>query len=194
MGEQAGARKWTQGGSAQFRGALLGLLVEHPGSGGELANRLIARLGETWRIEPKYIYRLLKQLEQEGYASAREEPRRGGDQGTSVVYHPTEKTTEGLQCWLETLMPREPVRLGLQAKLAVARPQDAPRLLRALREYERECVKLAQLVLPREKGSPSWEGLRLDGIRQSVYGSLRADIDWSVHMRQLIAEYAARNP
>lgn len=111
-----------------------------------------------------------------------------------MVYHPTEKTTEGLQCWLETLMPREPVRLGLQAKLAVARPEDAPRLLRAFREYERECVKLAQLVLPREKGSPSWEGLRLDGIRQSVYGSLRADIDWSVHMRQLIAEYAARNP
>ncbi len=194
MGEQASAGKWTQGGSAQFRGALLGLLVEHPGSGGELANRLIARLGQTWRIEPKYIYRLLKQLEQEGYACAREEPRRGSDQGTSVVYHPTEKTTEGLQCWLETLMPREPVRLGLQAKLAVARPEDAPRLLRAFREYERECVKLAQLVLPREKGSPSWEGLRLDGIRQSVYGSLRADIDWSVHMRQLIAEYAARNP
>ena len=194
MGEQASARKWTQGGSAQFRGALLGLLVERPGSGGELANRLIGRLGETWRIEPKYIYRLLKALEQEGFAAAREEPRRGSDQGTSVVYHPTEKTARGLACWLETLMPREPVRLGLQAKLAVARPQDAPRLLRALREYERECLMLAQLVLPRENESRSWEGLRLDGTRDSVYGSLRADIDWSVSMRQRIAEYAARNP
>jgi DNA-binding PadR family transcriptional regulator len=194
VGGQASARKWTQGGSAQFRGALLGLVAEHPGSGGELASRLIARLGKTWRIEPKYIYRLLKQLEQEGLVCGREERRRGSDEGTSVVYHPTEETAAALRCWMETLMPREPVRLGLQAKLAVARPEDGPRLLRALREYERECLMLAQLVLPRENGSPSWEGLRLDGTRDSVYRSLRADIDWSVSMRQRIAEYAARNP
>jgi DNA-binding PadR family transcriptional regulator len=194
VAEQASKSKWAQGASAQFRGALLGLLVERPGSGGELASRLIARLGETWRIEPKYIYRLLKQLEQEGFASGREQPRRGSEQGTSVIYHPTENTVAALQCWMDTLMPREPVRLGLQAKLAVARPQDAPRLLRALREYERECLMLAQLVLPTENQSPSWEGLRLDGTRDSVYGSLRADIDWSIRMRQRIAEYAARNP
>lgn len=194
MAQQARTSKWTQGGSAQLRGALLGLLVERPGNGGELANRLIARLGETWRIEPKYVYRLLKALEQEGFATAREEPRRSSELGTYLVYHPTERTEQALVCWMETLLPREPVRLGLQAKIAVARPQDAPRLVRALREYERECLMLAGLVAPNENKPHSWEGLRLDGTRDAVYGSLRADIDWSVRMRQRIAEYAARNP
>jgi DNA-binding PadR family transcriptional regulator len=192
MAEQASTRKWTQGASAQLRGALLGLLVERPGHGGELANRLIARLGETWRIEPKYIYRLLKKLEQEGLAASRVQPRRGSEQGTSVVYHPTEKTARALACWMETLTAREPVRIGLQAKLAVARPQDAPRLLRALREYERECLMLAQLVLPSESEPRSWEGLRLDCTRDAVSGMLRAEVAWANRTRRRIEEHAAR--
>ena len=192
MAEQASTRKWTQGASAQLRGALLGLLVERPGHGGELANRLIARLGETWRIEPKYIYRLLKKLEQEGLVASRVQPRRGSEQGTSVVYHPTEKTARALACWMETLTAREPVRIGLQAKLAVARPQDAPRLLRALREYERECLMLAQLVLPSESEPRSWEGLRLDCTRDAVSGMLRAEVAWANRTRRRIEEHAAR--
>jgi DNA-binding PadR family transcriptional regulator len=192
VAEQASTRKWTQGASAQLRGALLGLLVERPGHGGELANRLIARLGETWRIEPKYIYRLLKKLEQEGLVASRVQPRRGSEQGTSVVYHPTEKTARALACWMETLTAREPVRIGLQAKLAVARPQDAPRLLRALREYERECLMLAQLVLPSESEPRSWEGLRLDCTRDAVSGMLRAEVAWANRTRRRIEEHAAR--
>jgi DNA-binding PadR family transcriptional regulator len=192
MAEQASTRKWTQGASAQLRGALLGLLVERPGHGGELANRLIARLGETWRIEPKYIYRLLKKLEQEGLVASRVEPRRGSEQGISVVYHPTEQTARALACWMETLTAREPVRIGLQAKLAVARPQDAPRLLRALREYERECLMLAQLVLPSESEPRSWEGLRLDCTRDAVSGMLRAEVAWANRTRRRIEEHAAR--
>ena len=47
---------------------------------------------------------------------------------------------------METLLPREPVRLALQAKLSVAREQDAPRLLLALEAYERECLMLAAQV------------------------------------------------
>jgi DNA-binding PadR family transcriptional regulator len=192
VAEQASTRKWTHGASAQLRGALLGLLVERPGHGGEFANRLIARLGETWRIEPKYIYRLLKKLEQEGFAEARLEPRRGSEQVTSVVYHPTEKTSRALVCWMETLTAREPVRIGLQAKLAVARPHDAPRLLRALREYERECLMLAQLVLPSENEPRSWEGLRLDCTRDAVSGMLRAEVAWANRTRRRIEEHAAR--
>ena len=48
-----------RGGSAPLRGALLGLLLERPGHGGELANRLVTRLGDTWRIDSNDVYRLL---------------------------------------------------------------------------------------------------------------------------------------
>jgi DNA-binding PadR family transcriptional regulator len=180
------------GASAPLRGALLGLLLERPGHGGELANRLVVRLGETWRIDPKDVYRLLTKLEEEGLASSHEEPRRGNERGTRVVYRPTEKTSRALVCWMETMLPREPVRLGLQAKLAVAREQDLPRVLRAMREYERECLRLAQLVQPSEDQPRSWPTLRLDCTRDSVYGMLRAEIAWATRTRQRIEEYAAR--
>jgi DNA-binding PadR family transcriptional regulator len=193
MVQQASKKRWMQGASAPLRGALLGLLLERPGHGGELANRLVVRLGETWRIDPKDVYRLLEGLEKEGLATSQEEQRRGNQRGTRLVYHPTEQTPKALVCWMETLMPREPVRLGLQAKLAVAREQDVPRLLRALREYERECLVLAQLVLPTEDEPRSWPALRVDCTRDAVYGMLRADIAWANRTRQRIDEYAAHD-
>lgn len=191
MLQQASAKRWMQGPSAPLRGALLGLLLERPGHGGELANRLIARLSESWRIDPKDVYRLLKKLEEEGLASSQVQPRRGNERGTHVVYHPTEQTARALACWMETLLPRKPVRLDLQAKLAVAREQDLPRVMRALREYERECLMLAQLVQPSEHEPRSWAALRLDCTRDSVYGMLRAEIAWATRTLQRIDEYAS---
>jgi DNA-binding PadR family transcriptional regulator len=189
---EASTKRWMRGASAPLRGALLGLLLERPGHGGELANRLIARLGETWRIDPNDVYRLLEGLEAEGLASSREEARRGNERRTRLVYHPTEQTPRALTCWMETLMPREPVRLGLQAKLAVAREQDMRRLLAALREYERECLALAQLVGPSDGPSRSWAALCMECTRDAVYGMLQAEIDWATRTRQRIDEYAAR--
>ena len=187
------ANTWMRGSSASLRGALLGLLLQRPGHGGELVSRLIRRLGETWRIDVTDVYRLLKKLEEEGVARSVEDHRGGDGQRTRLIYHPTEATEDAVRCWMETLMPREPVRLALQAKLAVAGEKDVPILVRALREYERECMALAQFVLPTDVRPQSWEALFMDGTRDAVYGMLRAEIDWSVRMRQRIAEFAARN-
>ena len=181
-----------RGASAPLRGALLGLLLERPGHGGELANRLISRLGETWRIDPNDVYRLLERLEAEGLASSREESRRGNQRRTRLVYHPTEETSGALTVWMETLLPREPVRLGLQAKLAVAREQDVRRLRVALTEYQRECLVLAQLVSPTDGEVRSWTALFMDCTRDAVYGMLQAEIEWANRTRQRIDEYAAR--
>jgi DNA-binding PadR family transcriptional regulator len=174
-----------------LHGALLGLVLERPGHGYELGNRLIARLGETWRFEPKYVYRLLDKLEEEGLVSSQEEPRRGNERYMRVVYHPTEQASSALEYWMQTLTPREPVRLGLQAKLAVARPEDVPRLLLALREYERECSELAQLVRPSDNEVRSWAALRMDCTRDATYTMLLAEIAWSERTRQRIEAYAA---
>ncbi len=184
-------RGWMRGGSTHLRGALMGLLLERPGHGGELAHRLVARLGETWRIDPNDVYRLLEQLEREGLTASAEEPRRGNQRRTRLVYHPTAQTGEALTVWMETLLPREPVRLGLQAKLAVAREQDAPRLLAALRQYERECLALAQLVSP-ATGAGSWQALCIDCTRDAVHGMLQAEIDWAGRTRRRIDEHTAR--
>src|ERR1700690_1866477 len=99
--------RWMRGPSTSLRGVLLGLLLERPGHGGDLASRPAARLGETWRVDTNDVYRLLEQLEQTGLAIAREEPRRGEARRTHLVYHPTTETCEALTLWMETLLPRE---------------------------------------------------------------------------------------
>jgi hypothetical protein len=96
--------------------------------------------------------------------------------------------------WMETLLPREPVRLGLHAKLAVARPEDAQRLMIALRDYEQKCLALAKLVTPNGGAQPSWAALYMDCTREAVYMQLRAEIDWAASTRQRIAEHARRQP
>jgi DNA-binding PadR family transcriptional regulator len=188
----ASAKKtgWMRGPSTPLRGALLGLLLERPGHGGDLANRLAARLGETWRVDTNDVYRLLDQLERTGLAVAREEPKRSNSRRTHLVYHPTAETSSALTLWMETLLPREPVRLGLQAKLSVARRQDAPRLLAALRAYEQECVVLTQLVSSASEGEArSWAALCMDCTRDAAHGQLQAEVDWAARTRRRIDEF-----
>ena len=180
-----------RGPSTSLRGVLLGLLLERPGHGGDLASRLSARLGETWRIDTNDVYRLLEQLEQTGLAVARVEPRRGDERRTHLVYHPTSESCAALTLWMETLLPREPVRLGLQAKLAVAREQDAPRLLVALEAYERECLTLAGLIGRERSGGPI-VGLPAPRCsREAVTGQLQAEADWAARTRLRISSFAS---
>ena len=185
--------RWMRGPSTPLRGALLGLLLERPGHGGDLANRLAARLGETWRVDTNDVYRLLEQLEKTGLAVSRDEPKRNNHRRTHLVYYPTEEASEALTLWMETLLPREPVRLGLQAKLSVAREEDAHRLLAALRAYERECLMLAQLVTPTNGSGRSWTSLCLDCTRDAVYAQLEVEITWASRTRQRINEFLERS-
>jgi DNA-binding PadR family transcriptional regulator len=187
-GATTNTRGWMRGASAPLRGALLGIVLERPGHGGDLASRLVARLGATWRIDTNDVYRLLDQLVAEGLVSSREEPRRDNARRTRVVYRPTDLTEGAMTAWMETLLPREPVRLGLHAKLAVARDEDAYRLLVALRDYERECLRLAQLVAPPAHEMRSWTAMVMDCTREAIWRQLQADVDWATQTRQRINE------
>jgi len=177
-----------RGTSASLRGALLGLLLERPGHGGDLAARLVGRLGPTWRIDKTDVYRLLEKLVDEGLACAREE-KPTNHRHTRVVYFPTEDTRKAVTLWMETLLPREPVRLGLQAKLSVAREEDTPRLLSALKMYERECFLLAELVSATTGEAGSWPALFMDCARDAVFAQLQADVDWAIRTRRRIKSY-----
>jgi DNA-binding PadR family transcriptional regulator len=184
--------KWIRGRSAHLRGALLGLVLERPSHGGELANRLAVRLGGTWRVDSNDVYRLLSNLEDEGLICAREQRRRDKRPGTRVVYHPTELTSPALGHWIETLLPRESFRLGLHAKLAVARERDLPALRAALGQHRRECLELARTLTPGSGEPVSWPALFMDCTRDGVQQMLQTEIDWVGRTLRRIDEYAAR--
>jgi DNA-binding PadR family transcriptional regulator len=190
---KSGAAKWIRGRSAHLRGALLGLVLERPSHGGELANRLAMRLGETWRIDSNDVYRLLQNLLDEGLVEVREEPRRDKRPGTRIVYHPTELTSPALTRWIETLLPRETFRLGLHAKLAVAREQDVPGLRSALAQHRRECLTLATMMCPGDGEPGSWGALFMDCTRDGIHQMLQTELDWVNRTLRRIDEYAARH-
>ncbi len=182
---------WMDAKSGTLRGALLGVLLERPGHGYDLANRLITRLGATWQIDKVTIYRQLETLAEQGLAYAVEGTRSDEDGRPLITYHPTEETAGAFTAWMDQLLPRKPVRLDLQAKLAVARAEDVPRLLAAVSGHERECLQLAALVAPSAGAPTCLAGVFLECTRDSVHGMLEAEIAWAKRTRRRINEYVS---
>jgi DNA-binding PadR family transcriptional regulator len=185
----AADRTWMRG-SSPLKGAILGLVLERPGHGYDLGARLGARLGPSWAIDPKRLYRMLDQLERAGLIAGAVERDPDNSRQQRTVYSATERAPIALRQWLETLEPREPTRVEIQAKIAAAREEDAPQLLQALTQYELECIELR-----RQSGLPlpvrSWMGLVMDIVREASTAQLDAEIVWAERTRMRIEEHAA---
>jgi DNA-binding PadR family transcriptional regulator len=185
-------RTWLRG-SSPLKGAILGLVLERPGHGYDLGARLRARLGPSWAIDPKRLYRMLDQLERAGLIAGAVESDPENPRLQRTIYSATGLAPDALRMWLETLAPREPTRVEIQAKVAAAREQDVPQLSQALRQYERECLEL----LRQSSGPPlpvrSWMGLVMDIVRDASDAQLRAEIEWAKRTRRRIEEHAGRS-
>lgn len=182
---------WMRGSSTALRGGLLALVLERPSHGYELANRLADRLGKTWQVVLKDTYRLLEGLEEDGLLSVSEE-REAGRRQRRLVYYPTDLTAGAVSSWMETLVPKEPMRMGIRAKVAVAREQDARSVLLALRAYEQECLRMLRLA-PLAASVLSWKGILVDCTRDAVDTQLRCEVEWARRTRRRIEEYLARD-
>jgi DNA-binding PadR family transcriptional regulator len=183
-------RTWMRG-SSPLKGAILGLVLERPGHGYDLGGRLGARLGPTWAIDPKRLYRMLDQLERAGLIAGTVERDPENPRQHRTVYHATELAPTALAVWLETFAPREPTRVEIQAKVAAAREQDAPQLVCALRQYERECLTLLRDNDEQQTPVRSWVGLVMDIVRDASDAQLRTEIEWARRTRKRIEEHVA---
>ncbi len=179
-------RDWMRG-SSPLKGALLGLLLQRPGHGYDLAQRLDRRLGPAWQITAKDLYRMLEQLERAGLVSSRR-VLSDGPTGNRRVYSPTHRAEPALTEWMNAATRMAPQRVEFQAKIAVARPQDAPRLLAALDAYERECFSLFDASAQDTPPISSFAGIAMHLSRASARLHLRAELEWIVLARRLIAE------
>jgi DNA-binding PadR family transcriptional regulator len=177
-------------GSSPLKGALLGLVLQRPGHGYDLANRLGRRLGPAWQIEAKSIYPMLQQLQRAGLVSS-ERVAHDGPTGQRVVYSPTDGAAAALTEWMSNGVSHEPLRAEVQAKLAVARGEDVPRLLDALDAHERDC--LALLAASAEEFPPvgSFAGLAMTLTRAAALTRLRAELEWVALARRALAEFRA---
>jgi DNA-binding PadR family transcriptional regulator len=179
---------WMRG-SSPLKGALLGLLVQHPGHGYDLALRLHRRLGPAWQIEAKGLYPMLQQLERAGLVSSEKVACQGSTRGR-VIYSPTERAQQALTEWMTSGRSTEPLRVELHAKLAVARREDVPLLLNALDGYEQDCLTLLSASAERFPQAGSLTALAMNLTRAAALMRLRSELEWVALARREIAGFA----
>jgi DNA-binding PadR family transcriptional regulator len=179
---------WMRG-SSPLKGALLGLLVQHPGHGYDLALRLHRRLGPAWQIEAKGLYPMLQQLERAGLVSSEKVACQGPTRGR-VIYSPTERAQQALTEWMTSGRSTEPLRVELHAKLAVARREDVPLLLSALDGYEQDCLTLLSASTERFPQAGSLTALAMNLTRAAALMRLRSELEWVALARREIAGFA----
>jgi DNA-binding PadR family transcriptional regulator len=122
--------------------ALLGLLLERRGYGYDLMQRLEARLGPAWQLNPSTVYAALDQLEEEELIVGRQPDEEESKASTRrrvrrVVYEVTEPGKVAFEAWVaRPSAQQEPIRGELQLKVAAAREEDVEALLDAIDHAE----------------------------------------------------------
>ena len=129
--------------------AVLGLVIERPGYGYELIQRLGVRI-EGWRPSDTAVYPALKSLRTEGLIRAKAVSAPGSSAHREVVWY--ESTDDGrtfFREWLHAPPELAPQRDEFWLKIAFASPEDLPRLVEATRDLERACLdRMAALTQP----------------------------------------------
>jgi DNA-binding PadR family transcriptional regulator len=146
--------------------AVLGLVIERPGYGYELIQRLGERI-EGWRPSDTAVYPALKSLRTEGMIRAKAISEPGGSAHRAVVWY--EATDEGrthFRDWLHAPPELAPQRDEFWLKVAFASAEDLPRLVEATRDLERACLdRMAELTEP-----GGGEDLRRSDVAWSAIG------------------------
>lgn len=116
--------------------AVLGLVIERPGYGYELIQRLEERVG-GWKPSGTAVYPALQLLGRQELIQARKTA--GGHRGV-VWYEATDAGEEHFRLWMDGPSEVSPLREELLLKLAFARVEDLPRLIDLTREQEQACL------------------------------------------------------
>jgi DNA-binding PadR family transcriptional regulator len=176
-----------------LQGVLLALLLgeyEQPLHGYMLTTLVERRLGPAWGVTRQSVYGALNRLEEEGLVSSTW--KNAADRGSGHrqrVYAATELAETALTDWIHSPASKEPVRVELQAKIAMSRARDAPELLNALDAYEQQCFEMLRQTNEAEVPMGSWAGLAMNLTRVAVDESLQAEFRWIATARAWIKDF-----
>lgn len=177
------------------RYAILGLLARKPSHGYELANRFGDLFGPGWEISTGQISEILRTLRKAGWAECR--PAHQGARKLKV-HQITDAGDQALAEWQARPCATQLLRETLYLKLALARPQDTPHLLRAIGLQEQTCVDLLRRYTESEnasllrKDADEWETLALETIDEATSIRLHGELDWLSKTRKRIEGFLER--
>lgn len=121
--------------------AVLGLVIERPGYGYQLAQRLEERFGSSC-FAPSGVYSALDQLSRDELVRAAGElgPGPARRSAPRMIYEATERGVERFEAWILGSSPTPPLRDELHMKIAMCRPGNLPRLIDLVYGQELACI------------------------------------------------------
>ncbi|HKH64075.1 MAG TPA: PadR family transcriptional regulator [Solirubrobacterales bacterium] len=175
--------------------AVLGLLAERRSYGYDLVHDLSDRLGPAWQLGASSVYAALDKLEDEGLIRTCPHSTGNALSGSRdpavrrVTFEATAAGREAFGNWIARPDCRMgPIRSELYLKVAVARPQDVPALLRAVenacrlsREAQLECAEQFEPL----RGD-RWQRAAAMFARTGALDHLEAERHWLARLRAFL--------
>jgi DNA-binding PadR family transcriptional regulator len=175
--------------------AILGLVIERPGYGYQLAQRLEERFGSS-SFAPSGVYSALDQLSRDGFVQA---AREAGETGVGparraaprMIYEATTEGVEHFEAWMLGSSPTPPLRDELHMKIALCRPRNVPRLIDMVYGQKLACAArlrdLERLAETQAAGQTDEWAQRMRVLAtETEIASWRARIEWLQSARDLL--------
>lgn len=163
-------------GRSSLKAAVVAVLLERPGHGYDVAQRINLRAGSSVQIEPKHIYSVLGSLEKAGLVRSRRESD-AGPQG-KTIFHPTERAEGAWREWRARPPEVSEVRKDIQTRLAFSGEADAPELLRVLSRYRIDLLDEIEVNALAPASGRSWGGLVKGFLATAAGGHLQFELEW----------------
>ena len=175
--------------------AVLGLVIERPGYGYQLAQRLEERFASSG-FAPSGVYSALDQLARDALVRSAGEMGAGPTRRAAprTIYEATAEGLDHFEQWMLEACPAPPLRDELHIKIGLCRPRDLPRLTEAIHGQELACMgRLRDLARRAEedRADPQeWSGLMRTLARDAEVAAWNARIEWLQSARELLEQFS----
>ncbi len=168
--------------------AVLGMVIEQPGYGYQIAARVEDRCG-AWCWKPSGVYNGLDMLARDEEIRPRDGEGATGhvvqnrrERGAPrIVYEATDKGRESFLNWIKERSPMLPMRDDLEMKIQFATLETVPILVQQTEMQEDVCV--GRMLELQQKGCPPGPTTRLPVVaailqRNREYKALQCRVEW----------------
>jgi DNA-binding PadR family transcriptional regulator len=164
------------------KNAVLGLVIERPGYGYDLARRLQERFGSSG-FAPTGVYSALDQLSSDELVRSAGARTDAGNVRAAprTIYEATPKGVDHFEEWMLGCSSLAPVRDELYMKIALSKPHNLARLIELARSQEEDCLARLQALkqTATSRGVPrDWSEVAVLLVRDAEIKQLQARVEW----------------
>jgi DNA-binding PadR family transcriptional regulator len=173
--------------------AVLGLVIERPGYGYQLAQRLDERFGSSG-FALSGVYSALDQLSRDELVRSAGETVAvpGSRAAPRTVYEATEEGVDHFEDWMLDASSTPPLRDELHMKIALCRPHNVPRLIDVISGQELVCLgrlaDLKRIAGQHAASSRDWSRLMRMLAAEAEVAFWNARIEWLQNARALLEQ------